>query len=147
MALGFLAGLSLLAGCNSASSSSTTTIAADFVMVEGEGPGELANQIARQGLQREDGTLRTLVSAEHIGRMELPGRTIQVVAYETGRERDTSPCLAIVTDDGERGSTFRSCGTSLPENIGVLGFEAGGATEVLVVRVSIETATVVVANA
>jgi hypothetical protein len=144
MALEFLAGLGLLAGCNSASSSSTTTIAADFVMVEGEGPGDLADQIARQGLQREDGTLRTLVSAEHIGTLELPGRTIQVVAYETGREGDTLPCLGLVEEELGAPSMRYWCGIAVPENTGVLTFQSGDTLEVLIMRVSVETATVVV---
>jgi hypothetical protein len=146
MALGFLAGLSLLAGCSPASStsSSTTTAAADFVMVEGEGPGELADQIASQGLQRPDGTLRTLVSAEHIGTMELPGRTIQVVAYETGREGDILPCLAVAEEESDQTTSVRGwCGIAVPENIGVLAFQTGGTLEVLIMRVSVETATVV----
>jgi hypothetical protein len=113
-------------------------------MVEGDGPGELAQRIASQGLDRPDGTLRTLVSAEHVGTLELQGRSIYVVGYQTGREGDTLPCIAIATVDGESESIGHSCGTSVPENIGVLRFETGGTLEVLIMRVSIETETVVV---
>jgi len=149
--LEFVAGLGLLSGCtpssSTSSSPSTTTTAADFVMMEGEGPGELAQRIASQGLSRPDGTLRTLVSAEHVGTLELPGRTIQVVAYETGREGDTLPCLAMAEEESDQTSTRGWCGTSVPEDVGILTFETGGAVEVLVMRVSIETETVVVVTA
>jgi hypothetical protein len=117
------------------------------MMVEGEGPGELAERIASQGLRRIDGTLRTLVSAEHVGTLELPGRMIRVVDYETGREGDTLPCVAIATDDGESESVGHWCDSRLPENIGVLRLDSGGAVEVLIIRVSIESATVVVVTA
>jgi hypothetical protein len=109
-------------------------------MLDGEGRGELADRIASQGLQREDGTLRTLASAERTGTLELPGRTVRVVEYQTGREGDTRPCVAIATDDGESESVLHTCGTGLPENIGILTYTL----EVLVMRVSIETETVVV---
>ncbi|MEX2623052.1 MAG: hypothetical protein WD651_04955 [Acidimicrobiia bacterium] len=149
LALGLAAGLGIVAGCTPPSSTASpattsSTTAADFVMVEGEGPGELAERIASQGLSRPDGTLRTLVSAEHLGTLELPGRTIHMVAYETGREGDTLPCLAMAEEESDQTSTRGWCGTSVPENVGVLTFETGGATEVLIMRVSIETETVVV---
>ena len=110
-------------------------------MMEGGGAGELADQIASEGLEREDGTLRTLVSAEHIGTQELPDRTIHVVSYETGKEGDTLPCLAI-GEESDPSSVRHTCGTGLPENIGVVVFDTSGPLEVLIMKVSTETETV-----
>jgi hypothetical protein len=72
--------------------------------------------------------------------MELPGRTIEVVEYQTGTEGDTRPCVAIATDDGESESVSHTCGVGLAENIGILFYSL----DVLIMRVSPATEAVVV---
>ena len=145
VALGAVMVLLMSSACSR--SPSTSTIEADFVMLEGEGPGQHADDLAGQVmLPNENGVVPTLVSSEHMATIELPTRTIEFVVYEVADGGGGDRCLLILTGDIEEEGWHGICDDPLSDEISPLidGSAGGGAVRSLLILVSSNTSRVVV---